>query len=998
MKHIIKTIISKCFLLCVGLLLVITSYSCVFAESINFDDCYMPWEYGDSQKSYIYVRPHGSKCDKICENQCREFSQPSEFSSTDCKKRKGDGCLESSQSGVPNSLTGAQLNQDIIEKCLVHCRKGEGSYFSSDYRVKDDGDSSIFGWKWAKDMGKEPITINTMCSTDGEQNDESIDFAYFPISFDVKENDVVIFSLGNSDTSYGNTIFLGGFETVRISPDYWYTKPEQPNKGGWSVKSSDWKDTGVKLKNGDYLRFAYGGKFFGNYVGKDKGSVLPYTSDKMYIPSRSDLDLTFNGTCFGEKSYFPGEESAICYYTDNQKSYCINKQNQTIDCADKGCVGFHEERIIENNNNDSSNSKCFLGGTRATFVKKKLKVEDSGWSANYIPLDKFEFQGYFKGHISGDTLQIKYKDDYIEKTECSNAGTGEGRCIRHKIGWCSGLSCCAEHAVIYYQKCVQTINGVVVNEGQPYTVSQDVYEKGTTSKSEVKQRSYSNNFGGYEVEISRKGSPHFNGDGLQYAIVEVTGDEYKPWGDGVKWHDAKKYLDGSKDNPVPIDKNGKIYFRIDPALIQGGREATLGSYGVIVNKEDTKNSRISKTISDIINQITRFFIGEDGNKASSGKVQYIFNKLTQDPLIINGIRALLVLYLIYTGISYMIGFAKITQQEVINRVLKIAFVAMIISPDSWVFFNKYLFNMLLNASMELIYDIIQPIANIEKISVGNPTHAELVNTVFGMFDGIFHQLFNNTIWTKIWALICTSLVGTLIALLIIIAIVSYLICALRIIITYLYSMITLCILFILAPIFISFMLFNKTSKLFKSWINNMISMVFQPIFAFVALAILHELFVMTLHAALSFTACPTCLLSFNIFGSYLCLPWKNAWWVALYGAHFPLQASMSSPINLLTPVLALLIVVQAMDGMVRLASSFANKIATSSFYGFDLEAVAIKTQSYATSAVSKVGKTALGMGNYDIKDRGDKKDDGNKKDNGDKKGDSKNKPDQVKRK
>jgi type IV secretory pathway VirB6-like protein len=194
------------------------------------------------------------------------------------------------------------------------------------------------------------------------------------------------------------------------------------------------------------------------------------------------------------------------------------------------------------------------------------------------------------------------------------------------------------------------------------------------------------------------------------------------------------------------------------------------------------------------------------------------------------------------------------------------------------------------------------------------------------------------------------------------------------------------------------MLFNKTSKLFKSWINNMISMVFQPIFAFVALAILHELFVMTLHAALSFTACPTCLLSFNIFGSYLCLPWKNAWWVALYGAHFPLQASMSSPINLLTPVLALLIVVQAMDGMVRLASSFANKIATSSFYGFDLEAVAIKTQSYATSAVSKVGNTALGMGNYDIKDRGDKKDDGNKKDNGDKKGDSKNKPDQVKRK
>ena len=71
MKHIIKIIVNKCFLLCLGLLLVLTNIFSGFAESINFQDCYMPWDYGDSQKSYIYVRPHGSKCYKICENQCR---------------------------------------------------------------------------------------------------------------------------------------------------------------------------------------------------------------------------------------------------------------------------------------------------------------------------------------------------------------------------------------------------------------------------------------------------------------------------------------------------------------------------------------------------------------------------------------------------------------------------------------------------------------------------------------------------------------------------------------------------------------------------------------------------------------------------------------------------------------------------------------------------------------------------------------------------------------
>ena len=371
MKHIIKTISSQCFLLCVGLLLVVISYSCVFAESIDFRDCYMPWEYGDAQKSYIYVRPHGSKCDKICENQCREFSQPSEFSNTDCKKRGGDSCFELSKSGIPNSLTGAQLNQDIIEQCLVYCRKGEGSKFSSKYRVKDDGDSNVFGWKWAED----PITINTMCSTFGEKNDESVDFAYFPTSIDVKKEDKVNFSLGNSDSPYGNTIFLGGFETVKISPDYWYTKPEQGNKpGSWNARSPDWKPTGIKLKDGDYLRFAYGGKFFGNYVDKGEKGTLPYTSsppfdtNTMYVPSKSDLGLTFNGTCFDNKNYFPGEESSVCYYTDNQKSYCINKQNKTIDCSNGQCGDLSGGGIIE------KSSGCSLRGTRNILVRKSLNA------------------------------------------------------------------------------------------------------------------------------------------------------------------------------------------------------------------------------------------------------------------------------------------------------------------------------------------------------------------------------------------------------------------------------------------------------------------------------------------------------------------------------------------------------------------------------------------------------------------------------------------------
>ncbi len=128
---------------------------------------------------------------------------------------------------------------------------------------------------------------------------------------------------------------------------------------------------------------------------------------------------------------------------------------------------------------------------------------------------------------------------------------------------------------------------------------------------------------------------------------------------------------------------------------------TAGSYGLVVNKKETESHKISGVISDVVNTVTEFFIGDDGNDADSGKVQYIFNKLIADPEIINAIRALLVLYIAYTGISYMVGFAKITQKEAMTRILKIALIVILISPNSWTFFNTYLFGLLLNGSMEL---------------------------------------------------------------------------------------------------------------------------------------------------------------------------------------------------------------------------------------------------------------------------------------------------------
>ena len=854
------------------LILLISSFGHAF--SINFQDCYMPWEFGDAEKDYIMVRPLGNKCHKICQNQCQEFSRSSKI-----------------------GLTGAELNQDIIDKCILKCQQGgsgTGTTYTSKYRIKDDNSSNILGWKWSA----KTFTTNTSCTV-GESDPESADFAYYPIDFTVKKGDVVYIDLAGSDSGYGNTVFLGGFETKRITPYKFYpnTILDQNGDPSWNARSNKWYDTGIKIEVGDYIRVAYGGKFLGNY------------NNRRYIPRKDDLDLSFNGDCDG-KDYFPGEALSSCFYKSKEKkAFCTDGNNQDINCENNGC-----EEIMANT--QSEHKFCSLGARRNSIVRKSLWV--NGKSKDDYQLDQFQFQGYILDITTKNkNLQIRYKDN-----------------MSH----------------------------------------------------------YSDNVGGYEVEISRKSCPHHGGIGLQYAIVPAVKDDfsgqmvYKPWAPEVSWKDAKGYLNKSEnDGLIPIDKEGKIYFRIDPSKIEGERFATSGSYGVIVSKKETDSDKISGIISDVINTVTEFFIGDGGNSSNSGKVQYIFNTVIEDPKIINTIRGLLIFYIAYTGLSYMVGFAKTTQQEAMKRILKVSLIVILISPNSWAFFNTYLFSFFLNGGMELTYDIVQPLMSGPTVNVETATHAELVKAVFSMYDQIFHQLFNPAIWTKIWSLVCTSLVGILLAILIIIAIISYIICVMRVATIYLISIITLCILFILAPVFISFILFEKTNKLFVSWINNMLSMMFQPVFSFVAIALLHAIFIMVLHTSLNFTACPTCLLSFNIFQWYLCLPAKNVWWVALYGAHFPLEASVSSPVSLFAPVIAITIMAQAMDGMVKFASKMANTIATNSFVGFDLGGVAGAVQDYTADGAKWITETALGV---NVAGKGGDKKDKDKKEDG-KKGDGK---------
>ena len=351
-----------------SLLLSLFIYNLTSAASINYQDCYMPWEFGDAEKNYIIVRPLGNKCHKICQNQCKEFSQSSKI-----------------------GLTGTELNQDIIDKCLLSCQhggSGVGTTFTSQYRIEDNNPDNISGWKWSP----KAFTTNTSC-TIGESDPESADFAYYPTDFTVKKGDIVYIDLAGSDSGYGNTIFLCGFETKRITPYKFHPNTTFNNDGNanWDARGR-WYDTGVKIKPGDYVEVVYGGKFLGNY------------QNGRYIPGRKDLNLAFKGNYSSQdysrrKNYFRGEDLSTCFYKSKEKkTFCNDGNNKTIDCEDNKC-----DEIMASIG--SEKTFCYLRARRSSIVRESLWI--NGKSEADYPLDQFQFKGYILGcSIYDHDLQI----------------------------------------------------------------------------------------------------------------------------------------------------------------------------------------------------------------------------------------------------------------------------------------------------------------------------------------------------------------------------------------------------------------------------------------------------------------------------------------------------------------------------------------------------------------------------------------------------------------
>lgn len=256
------------------------------------------------------------------------------------------------------------------------------------------------------------------------------------------------------------------------------------------------------------------------------------------------------------------------------------------------------------------------------------------------------------------------------------------------------------------------------------------------------------------------------------------------------------------------------------SLLGGGAE---GSADQNCTKQNSQSNASNKGILTEIEQYLKQIVDEAMVK--------LFNAITADGRFQQAVSAILTLYVIIFGISFMLGMIQLTYGQSLIRLFKIGIIVGVVSPGGWAFFQEYVVTFFRDGGDDIIKFAISQTAGASGGGGG----------VFSGLDKIADQVLRPETIAKVLAAFTTGPFGPGMGGLMIIstvAFISLLINALR---TYAVSYVVRALLFGLAPFFIIFMLFERTKQTFTVWLNFVLNFTLQPVLLFIMLAFMVDL-------------------------------------------------------------------------------------------------------------------------------------------------------------
>lgn len=876
------------------------------------DNCIKGFDFGNSEQGQIFrITPMNKECYEKCEESCNKILS-----------RKS-----------PPSSKGNELNLGAIYQCNKECRSGgrvtnQGVSETRQYTIRQDFANFTASTRldtYTPQIKHLKVQVSSVCSqpvTNLVKNLSNIN-AYNPdlsasgainTKYKVEANDRVRVTLAEGIQK----VHRCGKKNVRLVPIM-----RALDSGVWidTVGPKVWTDKTqhecfMSLTDAQWAaanNFTLWSTKMGSDVCSWHSRNPNYVDTGIYVKDGDDLSLIWDSDLSTKNISFVGFSLSINL---TRKDIFLELMNPTVPAQKALQLGFFENMgklyihpalsnalsIIPNNvdkeviEGEKSRIQSYSSYEEAVKMIGKLKDPDN----QNVPVPDL-WKGLF-----GSVQDTKVIVDKLNTSGCEKENiTRDNYNDCHKTSD-PGLSNYNYSGKLSRFSSSKTPLGIK---------HPNLFEQFVSSSGLSEADLYLFHLGGVSATIDWGGCPAEDGVGLQYCVYLLSNRTHSDWRDV-----PKSVLEGTDTITIPSD--GELVFRIAPLKNDGASfhddsylpTNYFGDYRIKVKTEDRSTGtgyyKPDGPIRDVVQTVHNTLYGELNRTTgirSGGVVERLYNNVIRSSTVIRSIQAFLTLYLAFVGLGFIIGTIEMKQQDLIYRVIKIAFVLAVIDPLSWRFFYDYFFSAAIEGGIQLMTTIV--IGSLDRFPdfVGNDVEND-PNAIFSIFDGLISQLGSKEVWWKIGTLLFLGFIGFALMLIIIIAIGFYALAVLKAALTYMMSLVIVSILLFTTPLFLPMVLFQTTKSIFDNWWKMIVSFTLQPIGLFAGIAIFNTLFAATIYATLSYTICQYCAVAVDIPGiDVICL---LKWYQPIQDSFTPDDyetSGFSTPIGLLQGSIILLI-------------------------------------------------------------------------------------------
>lgn len=326
------------------------------------------------------------------------------------------------------------------------------------------------------------------------------------------------------------------------------------------------------------------------------------------------------------------------------------------------------------------------------------------------------------------------------------------------------------------------------------------------------------------------------------------------------WQDIAMYSQGSLAGGYLGNFNnssnyigGSAYFKI---LDKYYDDNSGGFYAALKRGFDPKET---PPITYVIKMIT-------SKIDKTAKELYI--KITENGQYLLALKIGLTLYMMIQGLLYTMGMLNMNQRELLFSFIRLIIVMQLLTSNtSWALFNEYFFTFFTDGLDEVLGIITSTVT-------GQSTSG------FTFFDKMIGLFYSYETWMKILALCVSVPSGIVVTGLLALALGILTLAIVQGVVLYLLAYLAISILIVLAPIFITFMLFKITKSLFDAWINQFAGYFFQAVLVFASITLLGQIIIDKIYKILGFRVCYQDYISFNSNGSNFTL--MKAWQICKF--------------------------------------------------------------------------------------------------------------------